>query len=128
MKVLDSFLMVFNAQDFTYSEFSLENDVFKPIFSGQNVGKFRIIVAAVAGCVCCLCRVWVDDASSNLWVSSVNVNSAQSLRPLPDFVCVVVFGPAGRWYSRVNSVPQKTAKSLRSLPVCFVCVLFGPSY
>jgi hypothetical protein len=31
------------------SEFSLENEVIKPYFPGQSVGKFRTNVAAVAG-------------------------------------------------------------------------------
>jgi len=32
----------------SYSEFSLENEVFKPFFCGQTVGKYVTFVAAVA--------------------------------------------------------------------------------
>src|SRR6266581_4157830 len=81
------------------------------------VGKFRTIVAAVAGfCLCCC--VWGDGAAEfvGAWV-----NSAQSLRPLPAFVCVVVFGAmcsatcgcVGKFCTIVAAIAG------------FVCVVFG---
>ena len=33
----------------SYSEFSLENEVFKPFFCGQTVGLYVTFVAAIAG-------------------------------------------------------------------------------
>ena len=55
------------------------------------VGKFCTIVVAVAS-FCLYCCVWGDGAVQLVGVWGVWVNSAQSLWPLPAFVCVVVFG------------------------------------
>jgi len=53
------------------------------------------------------------------------VNSAQSLRPLPAFVCVVVFGAmVQRSAARLVGAWVNSAQSLRPLPA-FVCVVFG---
>jgi len=56
------------------------------------------------------------------------VNSTQSLRPLPAFVCVVVFGLFGAMVQRAARLVGawvNSAQSLRPLPA-FVCVVFAP--
>jgi len=80
--------------------------------------KFRIINAAVAG-------FFLADRAAQRDVGAW-VNSAQSLRPLPAFVCVcVVFGEVVQLQHDFVGVWVNSAQSLRPLPA-FVCVVvFG---
>src|SRR6266581_799773 len=86
------------------------------------VGKFRTIVAAVAGfCLCCCVWVWGDGAAQlvGAWV-----NSAQSLWPLLAFVCIVLFG-LGRWCSATCGCVGKFCTIVAAIASFCLCCVWG---
>src|SRR6266704_6815804 len=52
------------------------------------------------------------------------VNSAQSLRPLPAFVCIVVFG-LGRWYSATCGCVGKFRTIVAAVAGFCLCCVWG---
>src|SRR6266705_2608272 len=110
---------------------------------GKNVGTFRIIVAAVAGSVCCLCHVWPMVQQRDLWVSWVN-SAAELLRLLPVYCLCHVWPMVQQrdlWVSWVNSADvlfvscladgaarralSKFRRIVAAVAGCVVCVMFG---